>query len=127
MSILPRDCQNAEVPLSRVLQQTGTCLTQLSGKILAMEHEIWGAQTPIGEPAVQANALQSLDFLKQATDDLAALLERLGDSVPPALSVSEFDVIAPMKLETLRQIVSTNANTLKTSYQRTKHEEVELF
>lgn len=127
MSVLPRTCQNAEIPLTQVLQRTGTCLTQLSEKIIDLEHAIWGAQNQRGEPAVQANALQSLDFLKQATDDLAALLDRLGNSVSLSLTVSEFDVVAPIKLEALRKVVGTTESGPKTTDRLSKQQEVELF
>jgi hypothetical protein len=127
MNVLSHDCRNTDVSLRQVLQQTGTCLTQLSEKILDLEHTIWEVPTPLGEPVVQANALQALDFMKQATDDLAALLERLGNAVPPAFEVSEIDVINPMKLEILRQIISTNANDVNTADNRTEKQEVELF
>lgn len=127
MSILPRDCRNAEIPLREVLQRTGIGLTQLSEKILDLEHAIWGAQTALDAPLEHGNALQTLDLLKQATDDLAGLLDRLGNAVPYSLGVSEIDVIAPMKLEALRRIVSSSSNVLQTSDQGTQQEEVELF
>ncbi|KQB95396.1 hypothetical protein AL073_16220 [Loktanella sp. 1ANDIMAR09] len=127
MNVLPRNSRNTEVSLSQVLQQTGTCLTQLSEKILDLEHTIWGVPTPLGEHVTHANALQALDFMKQATDDLAGLLERLGNAVPPAFAISESDVISPMKLEILRQVISTNANDLNAVENHMEKQEVELF
>ncbi|WP_157058972.1 hypothetical protein [Loktanella sp. 5RATIMAR09] len=99
----------------------------MSEKILDLEHTIWGVPTPPGEPVMQANALQALDFMKQATDDLAGLLERLEKAVPSTVNVSEIEVIAPMKLEVLRQIITTNANALNAADNHAEKQEVEIF
>jgi hypothetical protein len=113
--------------MAQVLRQAGACLTQLSGKILDLEHALWRAHPPLDERTVAADALQSIDFMKQASDDLAALLDRLGDAAPLSLTVSEIDVIAPMKLEALRTIVGDTASCLNTVSRPTKQEGVDLF
>lgn len=124
MSIQLRNSQHAEIPLAQVLQQTGTCLNQLSERILDLEYSIWGMQAPLGAPTPEISSLQSLDFVKQAVDDLAAMMDRLGNAVPPSLVVSEIGVIAPMKLENLRKIIGVEGNELGA---RNSQDEVELF
>ena len=124
MSIQPRDLSNANTPAVQVLRQTGSCLKHLSEKILDLECEIWSVKAVRGEPDFQLNSLQSLDFLKQASDDLAALLERLAEAVPMSIVVSDLDVIAPMKLEALRKVVVASEGDLSAC---AKQEEVELF
>jgi hypothetical protein len=124
MSIQPRNHSHANTPVVQVLRQTGTCLKNLSEKILDLECEIWSAKAVLGEPEFQLTALQSLDFLKQASEDLAALLERVAEAVPLSIVASDLDVIAPMKLEALRRVVGASEVNLSESV---KHEEVELF
>lgn len=124
MSIQPHSSQNVEIPLSQILQQTGICLAKLSEKILDLEYRIWGMQAPLGASTSEMSGLQSLDFVKQAVDDLAAMLDRLGDAVPPSIAVSEIGVIAPMKLEELRGIIGIASNQLDAA---APQEEVELF
>lgn len=122
--MMSRDCQNAQIPLAQVLQQTETCLNQLSERIIDLEHRIWGMQASLGTSAPEMAGLQSLDFVKQAVDDLAAMLGRISDTVPPTLVVPEIDVIAPMKLEHLRKLIGTVEVELATI---TSPKEVELF
>jgi len=127
MNVSPDNCPKAQIPMAQVLRHAGTCLTQLSEKILDLEHVLWGAHAPLDEHTLPADALQSIDFIKQASDDLAALLDRLGDVAPLSLTVSEIDVIAPMKLEALRAVVGAAASRLNTVSQPKEQEGVDLF
>lgn len=118
---------DAHVSLGACLQRTGFCLTQLGHSILELECGLLDGGDTDDTAFNRTQSLQSLDFLKQATDDIAALLQRVADTVPDCVSLSQADMIGPMKLRELREAIGqydaadTGTHTLFTG------KEIEIF
>lgn len=127
VNMLSADIQEGRLVLSSVLHQTAGCLEQLTQTILNIEHQLFSDNNPTDPPLTEANALQSLDFLKQATEDIAAMLARLGDAAPQSTEINAMDVLAPMKLQKLRDAIGGQGGDPKTYHTFTTYEEVELF
>lgn len=115
------------VSLAVCLQRTSRCLAQLGHTILELERGLLDAADPTYTAFDQTQGLQSLDFLKQATDDIAALLQRVAETVPDCTSVNQTDVVDPMKLRELREVIGQYDTADKSNLTLFSGEEIEIF
>ena len=118
---------DAHVSLGACLQRTGYCLTQLGHIILELERGLLDGGDTDDTAFKRTQSLQSLDFLKQATDDIAALLKRVADTVPDCESLSQSDVIGPMKLRELREAIGEYDSTDTGTHTLFTGKEIEIF
>ena len=127
VKMLSAEIVEERIDLSCVVHRTAGCLAQLTQTIISVEHQVLSGNRPADPSLTEANALQALDFLKQATEDIAAMLARLGDAAPQPSEINAIDVLAPMKLQKLRDAIEGKGGGPKPDYIFTTNEEVELF
>lgn len=87
------------------LRRTGACVHRLGQAVLELEQQIIDIDATAQVAAKDVTGLQVLDRLKQATDDVAAFLDRLADLVPASTAVDRAALIDPLKLEELRDAI----------------------
>ena len=100
------EMQKNEIAVSIILRRTGLCLAHLGTHILNLEQQVLGDRNQTDAGLHHTATLQSFDFLRQATDDIALMLARLADAVPSAPKVSRVDVIGSMTLQELRDAIN---------------------
>ncbi len=116
-----------QLGLADTLRQSGSCLGQLAHTLLELEDCVLAAADPSSSTAAETRTLQSLDYIKQATDDIAGLLLRLAESVPDTATVSRNAVIEPMKLQALRRRIAQDISGEKIDRTLFEGKEIELF
>ncbi|PJI84938.1 hypothetical protein BC777_2931 [Yoonia maricola] len=127
MSSVPDDTPFLQLGLAQTLRQTGRSVMQLGEIVLDLEHQILDDYRQVPQAAGRVQNLQALDFLKQATDEIAALLDRLADATPEGLTVGRANISDPMKLQDLRDAICQTETLTKQQDRQKSHEEIELF
>ena len=121
------EATDREIYLADLLRRTGISIGHLGQTVLDIEHHIMEGAGASGLALETVRDLQALDFLKQATDDIAALLDRVAEAIPQTISVRRSDLIDPMKLEELRDAIGSGGHTVSSDVAASREREIELF
>lgn len=127
MNQLSPNMPRADVALPVVLQRTSFCLSQISLRILALEQHVIQGNDQTDHSSVNATALQSFDFIKQATEDIASMLDRLADTVSQNAEVNRAHVLDLMSLQELRDVIGVHGTDDKSNIAFFTGKTVELF
>ena len=127
MNVMSDDHIKKQIGLPIVLQRTGHCMGVVGRIILDLEQQIFVDLDQSKIQLTDAKALQSIDFLKQATDDLAALLSRLAHAAPQSLSVDQAALLDPISVQSLREMIGEYDESQTDEGTVFKAQEIELF
>ncbi len=127
MSAPSQSSDDEHVLLADTLRRTGQCVYGLGQKVLHLERQFLDHHTPIGNLAEATQGLQAIDFLKQATDDIAALLDRLADAMPSSPTMVRAEVFEQMKLQELRDVIGSACPKSEKEGILRSNKEIELF
>jgi len=93
-------------PLREVLQKMSMAMLELNRTTSDLEDALLSTELEEGQNGKRSVAhLQKLDMILQMSDELAHLLSRLADQAPDHDDVAILDLIAPIRLERLHQIL----------------------
>ncbi len=113
--------------LATSLRQTGRCVLRMGHMVLELEDQLLAQQDDQAHALEDTQSLQSLDLLKQTADELAALLERLADAVPKDLFMDRDDILHPMKLQEIRDMIGGTSDVSFTLEVPQSDKQVEMF
>lgn len=125
--IAPCHTPDGQVRLADTLRRTGGCVSQLGLKVLDLERQILDCNGRLNDLADAAEGLQALDFLKQATDDIAALLDRMADATPASATLVCADIFQPMKIQELRDAIASDDPSPRQEGTPFSSQKIELF
>lgn len=118
---------DGQVRLAHALRRTGGCVSQLGLKVLDLERQILDSDGRLNALSDATEGLQALDFLKQATDDIAELLDRMADATPASATFVCAEVFKPMKIQELRDAIACDNPTPRQEGSRSSSQKIELF
>ncbi|MEL7178595.1 MAG: hypothetical protein AAFN63_02080 [Pseudomonadota bacterium] len=113
--------------LATSLRQTGRYVQRMGHIVLELEDKLFAQQDDQALGVEDKQGLQSLDLLKQTADELAALLERLADAVPKDLSIDRDDILHPMKLQEIRDMIGGTSDVSFALEVPKSDKQVEMF
>ena len=113
--------------LATSLRQTGRCVLRMGHIVLDLEDQLLTRQDRQAQGVEDTQSLQSLDLLKQTADELAALLERLADAVPKDLLMDRDDILHPVKLQEIRDMIGGTSDVSFALEVPKSDKQVEMF
>jgi len=127
MNQLSPEMPKADIALPIILKRTSLCLSQVNLRILALEQQVMLSCDEPFDPLSHTTTLQSFDFIKQATEDIASMLVRVSDVVSNNTEVSRAAVLDPMSLQELRDAIGYHTTDGTDDITLFKGKTVELF
>lgn len=92
---------SAELPLTTLLSGTGQALHDLTALLGKLEAQLLRDIAHLKANNTSVTILQSVDLMTQTLTELAALVHRLKDQVPPEQTVDAATVVHPVRLSRL--------------------------
>ncbi|MDP5361236.1 MAG: hypothetical protein NWP79_03690 [Paracoccaceae bacterium] len=127
MTLTDHQAQTPHQSLKQVLQNTSLCLEGIVVAIKTLEQEILLSHAQSKPCQTTGAKLQSVDFVTQSLEETKRLLERIADDLPTGLSVDLDRVIAPIKLQKLRDQIVARPKQGYDIYNHSLEADVELF
>lgn len=93
------------IDLAEALCRTASCIARLGQVIMELEDQLLGDNGSSKLAVAQLPGLQGIDYLKQATDDIAAVLLHLANVAPQTAVVSRTRLDKTIKLQEMRDAI----------------------
>lgn len=94
-----------EQDLRSVVRNTGHTLRELSNIVGQLESQLLQDIARLKATHTSLAALQSIDLLAQSVTEIAAMLDRLEPVLPSTLMIDANEVVMPIRLENLRNLI----------------------
>lgn len=123
----PSKYHHQQRSLRAVLSNTAICLQTTNELISNLEGDFLGNGLPSMSNSAQIAKIQTIDLISQTLDEISALLKRIANEAPPEQYVCYKQIVAPVKLEGLRNRISGERDTSATAISIKQGNPIELF
>lgn len=92
--------------LDVVLRNTATAMRDVHGKLAELEEAVLTAVSQSPDVSMEPKTVQQFDLVIQTVSEIGLLLDRLSAQPKPSITVDQNQVAGPIKLETLRMMIT---------------------
>jgi hypothetical protein len=126
MKTQSNNCPICRIDSTRLIEKTAVALGELGILVYDLEEALIGSLHDARLDQNKALLAQDIDLISQTVSELNALLARMALHTPNNLHLSVKDIVEPIKLERLRQLILSEGKTVQ-GLRRKHPEAMQLF